>query len=64
MEYFKLGKAYAAPTGLGAPRGHGPTAPAMRRVVSSLAGQGSNELRPLGFGRTGTRLDKYAGDAV
>jgi hypothetical protein len=64
MEYFKLGRASAAPTGLGAPREHGSIAPAGGHVVSTMAGLGSGGLRSLIYGRTSARLDKYAGDAV
>ena len=41
-----------------------PPLPLGATLFRPLRDGGSNELRPLVLGLTGTRLDKYAGDAV
>ena len=64
MEYFKLGKVSAAPMGLVLHANTVPPLPQGATLFRPLWDGGSNELRPLVFGLTGTRLDKYAGDAV
>jgi hypothetical protein len=57
-------KACAAPTGLGLSREHGPTAPAVGYVVSSLAGLGSSGLRFPLLEETGKLLDNCVGGTV
>jgi len=41
-----------------------PSLPQGATLFRPLRDGGSNELRPLVFGLTGARLDKYVGDAV